>query len=417
VRSVVRRAFVVALASNTALAGLTACNAILGVDDVRVRASGDGSTEGGAAEGGPDRPNPFQTSLGDGHSCARKTEGEVRCWGDDVQGQNGAGASADGGFSTSPRPVASIDDAIHLASGRNHACVVRRAGGVACWGYNFDGQLGNTGAPSQTNTPVAVMGVTRASLVAGGGNFSCAVRANGAVACWGGNGSGQLGNGKQTASPIPVAAGSLSDVTAIAAGQAHACAVKSDGAVWCWGDGRNGQLGSGGSSASPDPVLVDNLPPASQVACGERSTCALTRQGEVYCWGANELGQLGTGATNATPNPAPIVVSNLAEVTAIAGGRNHTCALRSAGGVACWGSGASGQLGDGAARTDAGGAQPSVVAVRGLENAIAVGAGGAHSCAALGDGRIVCWGANDRGALGNGTTNSEVVPSPVIGYP
>jgi alpha-tubulin suppressor-like RCC1 family protein len=413
----VRRAFVVALGSTIGLAGMVACNAVLGIEDVRSRRDRDGNAESGPGEGGPDRANVLQTALGDGHSCARRPEGDVRCWGDDAQGQNGAGSPADGGFSNAPRPVATIEDAVHLASGRNHACVVRRAGGVACWGYNFDGQLGDPTALTQSNMPVAVAGLSRAMLVAAGGNFTCALRSNGSVVCWGGNGSGQLGNGKQTASPIPVGVGALSGVTTIAAGQAHACAVKSDGAVWCWGDGRNGQLGSGGVAVSPDPILVDNLPPAAQVACGERSTCALTRQGEVYCWGANELGQLGTGAANPTPNPAPIVVSNLADVTAIAAGRNHACALQRAGSVSCWGSGGAGQLGDGVTRADAGGAQPSVVGVRGLDNAIGVGAGGSHSCAALGDGRISCWGANGLGELGNGGTSGELVPSPVIGYP
>ncbi|MBX3203642.1 MAG: hypothetical protein KF764_01175 [Labilithrix sp.] len=422
-----RRLGVAGVGVGLLLSSVVACNAILGVEDVRLKRSRDAAEpdEDGFIEPDPEnddaeppsRPNVFQTALGEQHSCARKPDGTVRCWGDDLQGQTGSGGPADGGVVLAPRDVDGVTDATDIASGRNHTCVVRRGGKVACWGYNLDGQLGNGESANRKSTPVDVAGITNAFAVAAGGNFSCALRGSGSVACWGGNGSGQLGKGDQAPSTTPVAVPGLAGIVAIAAGQAHACAVASSGTVSCWGDGANGQLGSGQATSSSKPVTVDNLPDAVMVAAAERSTCALTRSGSVLCWGANELGQLGTGAANANPNPAPIVVTNLSDAASIWTGRNHACAVRKTGAVVCWGAGSRGQLGDGQPRPDGGGAQASFVPVSGIQTAIGIGAGGDHSCAPTKNNAIVCWGANDRGQLGNATTTSELSPVSVKSYP
>jgi len=420
-----RRVVVAGFAAASVLSTIAACNAILGVEDVRLQRSRDGSVEEEEdafeplpeADGDPpERPNVFQAALGELHSCARKPDGTVRCWGDDVQGQTGSGGPADGGFVTSPRDVEGITDAVDIASGRNHTCVARQSGGVSCWGYNLDGQLGNGESANRRSTPVDVAGMTGAFAVAAGGNFSCALRGSGSVACWGGNGRGQLGKGDESPATTPVAVPELSGMVAISAGEAHVCAVKDTGSVSCWGDGANGQLGAGQPSSSSSPVTVDNLPDAVMVAAGQRFTCALTKAKKVLCWGANELGQLGSGAPNANPNPAPIVVANLSDASSIWAGRNHACAVRTNGAVVCWGAGSRGQLGDGQSRPGDG-TQASLVAVSGVTNAIGIGAGGDHSCALTRTNQILCWGANDRGQLGDGTTTSELSPVATNGYP
>jgi hypothetical protein len=256
------------------------------------------------------------------------------------------------------------------------------------------------------------------AAVAAGGNFSCAIRGGGAVACWGGNNAGQLGNGTENASPTPVSVIDLKDAISISAGALHACAVKKDGSAVCWGNGINGQLGNGGQARSPKPVTVSNLPPSTRIAAGERSTCALTREGKVYCWGANDYGQLGNGQANTAANPSPIVVVNLDDAKAIWTSRNHVCAARKNGTVACWGQGNRGQLGDGQQRPDASTAQATFVSASGVTQAIGVGAGGGHSCATTQANTIFCWGANDRGQLGNPTAaTTELSPVPVTGYP
>jgi alpha-tubulin suppressor-like RCC1 family protein len=421
-----RAALACAAALAFATAGVLACNALVGIEDVRLkRDSGPGDDEepvidddsGNQPDAPPVVENILEVSLGEAHTCARKPEGTVKCWGDDRNGQCGAGGSVDGGLRNEPVDVMGITDAIDIGAGLKHACIVHKAGTVSCWGYNNDGQLGNGMTGTSSPTPVDTRDIVDAVNIAGGSNFTCAARRGGGAACWGANNAGQLGTGTNSASPAPISVVELKDVATVAAGQLHACAVKRDGTVFCWGEGTNGQLGNGGTSGSPKPVQVASLPEAVQVAATERSTCALTRANKVLCWGANEVGQLGNGAANSSPNPSPILVSNLNDAIAIAAGKNHVCATRSGGTVVCWGAGSSGQLGDGQSRPDASTATASFVNVSSITNAIGVGAGAAHSCAPTKVGGIQCWGANDRGQLGNRAQIPELSPVSVVGYP
>lgn len=421
-----RAALAIVAAASLLTSGLVACNAIVGIQDVRLkRDAGSGDDEEPFVDEDADVPdnavppvqNLLEVALGEAHACARKPEGTVRCWGDDRSGQSGSGVATDGGLHSEPVDVTGIDDAVDIASGRAHTCVARRSGKVSCWGFDNDGQLGNGQTGTTSPTPVDALNIADAVAVAAGSTFSCAARRGGGVACWGNNGSGQLGTGNTTPSPSPISVPNLKDVIAIAAGQVHACAVKKDGSVACWGEGANGQLGTGQVGDSPSPVAVTSLPPSVAVAATERSTCALTRVGTVYCWGANEVGQLGNGAANTSANPSPIVVSNLNDAVAIAAGKNHVCATRKGGTVVCWGAGGSGQLGDGQSRPDASAPQATFVTVTGISNAIGIGAGGNTSCAPTRIGSIQCWGANDRGQLGNRATVSEISPVSVVGYP
>ncbi len=421
VRAVTR----VALAAATLTGGVLACNAIVGVEDVRLRKTAsvdDAGEEQPDAEEPTDagtdvaRPNVLGVALGELHTCARKPEGTVKCWGDDVQGQTGTGG-VDGGLLRTPTAVSEVTDAIAIASGGKHSCVVRQSGKVSCWGFNLDGQLGNGQTNARALAPVDVAGLGDAVSVAAGASFTCAIRAGGTVVCWGAGLAGQLGNGGTATRPTPTPVTNLNDALAIAAGEAHACAVRSGGRVVCWGDGVNGQLGTGTVSSSSVPVIVAGLDGIVSVAAGARSTCALRNTGQVYCWGANERGQLGSGVANATPNPSPVLVTGIDDAVALAVGAGHACVARKSGGAACWGAGASGQLGDGTTKPDA--ATPAPVTVVGLAtSARGVGAGSEHSCATLVSGAIACWGSNARGQIG---TPSAVTPQPapvnVTGYP
>jgi hypothetical protein len=423
----VRSAFTLCVAAAGVSSATAACNAIVGVTEVRLREDGGGvPPDGEDPDGGaelpdaepPPRENLLEVALGQLHTCARRPEGTVRCWGDDTHGQTGSGAPpADGGL-TSPREVQGIDDAIAIASGKSHTCVAHETGAVSCWGFNLDGQLGNGQSNNKSAEPVSVQNLSNVIALAAGGNFSCALRRAGTVSCWGGNGTGQLGDGTRASRSTPAPVSNLTDAVDISAGEAHACAVRRGGTVACWGDGFNGQLGTGSAPAESDvPAEVPSLGDVLAVTAAERSTCALRRGGNVFCWGANERGQLGSGSANTTPNPSPIVVSGLDDAVAVFAGASHACALRETGGVVCWGGGASGQLGDGMIREDASSSTPSPVAVSGITNAIGIGTGGNHSCAPTGIGAIVCWGANERGQLGDGTRDRQFSPSPVLNYP
>jgi lysophospholipase L1-like esterase len=192
--------------------------------------------------------------------------------------------------------VGGLDGAITaLALGRDHSCAV--AGGVVqCWGGGDRGQLGD-GSTTSRSTPAPVGGVSGGvTALAAGRDHTCAL-AGGRVACWGANDRGQLGDGT-TADRLEAvsSAGLPAGVTALAAGDGHTCAASSSG-VHCWGDGREGQLdGSLRDRPSPRPVAVPGVPgDVTLLAAGADHTCAVRAGNRVVCWGDNDFGQLGSG--------------------------------------------------------------------------------------------------------------------------
>lgn len=406
---------------------IVACAGLVGVEDVRLRRDAGISADvieevdivdDDTGTTPPPMPgaNLLEVALGAQHTCARKTDSSVKCWGDASHLQTGPGAAGDGGLVITPTAVG-VTDALHIAAGQYHTCVVRKSGKVSCWGENSDGQLGNGDATgTRSAAPVDAVGITDAIGIACGASFTCAIRSGGGVACWGNGLGGQLGNGTKQLQPSPGAVSMLAGAVALSAGESHACAVKSDGKVVCWGDNVNGQLGTGDSMERTTPTVITSLDTMALVAAGARSSCAAKKTGGVFCWGANELGQLGSGAANPTPNPSPTAVSGI-DAVALWAGRDHACAVRRGGAVACWGAGFLGQIGDGQPRASASTPTASPTAVSGITNAIGVVTGGAHSCSPTSTGLILCWGDNTHGEIGSGGASQVFSPESVVGYP
>jgi alpha-tubulin suppressor-like RCC1 family protein len=309
-------------------------------------------------------------AAGASHTCALLSNGGVECWGEGGYGQLGDGTEAGpeqciegepSPCSTKPIAVSAIINATAIAAGDLHTCALLSTGGVDCWGYSQFGQLGDGPHDYGSATPAAVRGITDATAISAGGNQTCALLATGGVDCWGYNYEGELGDGTSENSAVPVPVTGINDAKAISVGS-NTCALLSTGRVDCWGSDYAGALGDGTNSGSETcktyrgetvpcsraPVEVNNLRDATAIAVGDGDTCALLSNRRVRCWGGNYAGNLGDGTKSGpetcktyrgatTPcSRIPVTVNNLSNATAISGGVD-TCAVLAAGGIECWG--------------------------------------------------------------------------------
>ncbi len=338
---------------------------------------------------------------------------------------------------------------VEVAAGGISTCARGETGAVWCWGNNTFGTLGDGLAeregcepkmPAQdcSARPVRVRDLPAADQVSVGYTAACAL-VGGGVRCWG---TGPLGDGEshesgcppagRGCSTTPVQVVGLSEVTSVAVGSKQACAVTSAQEVWCWGDNRLRAVGDGTDEDRLAPVRVPLGAAVRQVAAGTAFTCALLADETVSCWGLHDKGQLGTGSAETDedcgvpdrPRPCssrPLPVQGLAEVAALFACTAHTCARRTDGTVACWGSGSDHALG-GESEEDA--LAPVEVAGLSGKAAASPSCGGAnvyfrgdHSCVVLDDDSLWCWGDGGGGQLGNGDHTRSARPVRVALHP
>ena len=349
-------------------------------------------------------------SAGGEYTCVGLSDGTVRC-----AGRNQYGQHANGTFDNSSVLVASsLTNVTRVVAGDEFTCALLGDGTVKCWALGESGQHGDGTFTQYSAVPVAVSGLSGATALTAGYDHACALLSDGSLRCWGGNIHGQLGNGT-TADPttgppgsaVIVAVTGIASAVTVATGAYHTCAVLSDGSVHCWGQNDQGQLGDGTIVSSPTPGTVAGITSAAAIAGGGAHTCALLRDGTVLCWGDNEFGQLGDGTNER--GWLPVQVVGITNAVAITAGWRHTCALLADGTARCWGQNEFGQLGNGSTTSS-----PIPVPVSGITAAVALTGGWwHHSCALLADTTVKCWGMNDWGQLGNGTTSTSPTPTPV----
>ena len=392
-------------------------------------------------------------SSGSAHTCAILDDGSVSCWGENQYGQLGDGTTTGRNTPTQTSSLGTGRTAVALSSGGWHTCAILNDGYVSCWGSNGNGRLGD-GTDTERNIPTQTssLGTGRTAVaISSGGSHTCAILDDGSVSCWGDNWKGQLGDGTDTYRNAPTQTSSLGTgrtAVAISSGRWHTCAILDDASISCWGYNRYGQLGDGtGGDYSSDynrntPTQTSSLGTATNprtVALSERDfdgdgvlnifdvhqdldyretaissgyyhTCALLDDGTVSCWGLNNYGQLGDGTTTDRNTPTQTLSLGTGRTAvAISTGQYHTCAILDDGSVSCWGNNVEGQLGDGTATNRNTPTQTSSLGIG--RTAVAISSGTYHICAILDDASVSCWGLNDAGQLGDGTTTKKSTPT------
>ena len=312
------------------------------------------------------------------------------------------------GTSSAPAlPVATID------VGGTQGCSVSPTGAGSCWGWNYWGQLGNGTFGSEFDvypSPLPVAGAIAFSRISAADFHTCGLDTEGAAHCWGNGWFGQLGSGQtEVVVARPVRVDSKVAFAAISAGGDHSCALGARGTAFCWGMNYYGQLGTGTLENAPSPVALATGERFASVFAGLWHSCALALDGAAWCWGGNDFGQLGNGKLGGA-SLAPVKVSGRQRFTSMDSRVSHACGITSAGETHCWGRNDFGQLGDGTSE------QPTrPVRVLGGVAFTTVATGGHHTCALDAGGAAWCWGNNEWGQLGDNTLNSSNVPVRVHG--
>jgi len=347
----------------------------------------------------------LQLALGGLHTCARKHDGTLWCWGDNGSGQLGDGTMVG---KSSPGQVTSLGAAVvEVALGSSHTCARKQDGTLWCWGSNGSGELGD-GTKMSKSSPVQVTSLGSSVVgVAMGYEYTCARKQDGTLWCWGNNLAGKLGDGTEVNKSAPVqVAGLGAAVAEVALGYHHTCARKQDGTLWCWGRNLFGQVGDGTTTDKHNPVQVPLLASVVEVSLGYGHTCARKQNGSLWCWGLNQDGQLGIGSGLQKDSPVQVAALGTAVIEVVLGGW-RTCTRKQDGTLWCWGQG--GVLGDG---TPTGYSTPTQASTFGTD-VVEVALGDGHMCVRKQDGTPWCWGENYNGQLGDGTTVNKLTATEV----
>ncbi|HEX4924570.1 MAG TPA: hypothetical protein VFV50_10805 [Bdellovibrionales bacterium] len=394
-----------------------------------------------------------ELSAGYSSSCARFSNGKIKCWGQNDYGQLGFGDTSYRGDRPGTMGLALpyVDIGANVLAKKinvtNYSvCALTTSGETKCWGYNRLGSLalghamniGDGSAEMGDSLKSAELGSAgKAMQMDGTGFHSCAVFETGRVKCWGYNVDGQLGLGdrrdrgvrpEQIGENLPeVDLGAVPRVMKVTTGTYHSCALFENGRVKCWGDNTSGALGLGDTQDRGDQAgeMGDALPfvdlgpdeLAIDITAGYSFTCALLKTRKVKCWGINLEGQLGLGDVSTRGDQPGEMGANLATVDlgvgmtvmAVAAGLRHVCAVLLNGTMKCWGENRSGQLGLGDTNLRGDNDQEMGDALEPLYfgrnmRVQTFALGSQHGCAVLTMmGKymgVKCWGANYSGQLG-----------------
>ncbi len=343
-------------------------------------------------------------AAGSFHSCGLTSDGRAYCWGANAEGELGDGTTTRRG---TPTAVAGGLTFTSLALGYQYTCGLTSSGSAYCWGYNFYGELGDGTSGTSRLKPTAVAGGITFTSLSVEYQHTCGLTSGGVAYCWGYNASGRLGDGTTTDRSTPTQVVGGLTFTSIVPGGIHTCGLTSGGTAYCWGENTNGELGDGTITNRLTPTPVIGGLSFTMIRAGYGHNCGLTSAGTTSCWGYNAFGELGDGTTTSRLRPTAVVGGPT--LTSLALGWQHTCGLTSGGAAYCWGDNTMGGLGDGT--ITARGTPTQVIGGLTFQVLAAIGAG--HTCGLASSGTAYCWGDNEAGELGDGTTANRLTPTPV----
>lgn len=278
-----------------------------------------------------------------------------------------------------------------VSAGGDYSCGVA-SGRVRCWGRNTWGQVGTGRRSAPVTTPTTVGTHADWRRVTAGGATTCGIRTRARTLwCWGLNNKGQFGDGTRTGSLTPRRTGGLAWKT-VSISWFHTCGIHKTDQLVCWGDNSYGQLGRGNTAPSLKMRRIAGR--WSSVAAQGWSTCAIRADHTLWCWGRNTLGGLGTGDYANRSRPTRIGPST-ARWRQVSLSWTHACAVRWDRTIWCWGRNDAGGVGDGTTTT-----RPSPTKVLGGLRGRTVAAYEGGACALTVLGRTYCWGDNRYGQTG-----------------
>jgi alpha-tubulin suppressor-like RCC1 family protein len=354
-------------------------------------------------------PCAVEIAAGSDSVCVRLSDGTVRCWGNNVNGELGRGPES-GASANLPAPVVGLNDAMQITGSISLPgdvyCARRASGTAVCWGSNENGVLGRSAGEvvdtASSPTPEPVAGIGPVAGVFAGPLISCAILAGNEVACWGSNAAAQIpGKAHDGGEPFPATTFSLGASGSALAVADRGTVALTDTGLLSWGlagelrGSRVGVLGREVSLDVGEPARVD-LAHVSAVGASAGRACAITN-GRVFCWGVGPT----PGSDSVYPAYSGIGAS-FAYAQTIAVGPRSACATVSDGTAYCWGDNTRGQLGVG--DFDPHATPVRVEKLAGVPVRMAVME--ATSCAILATGAVQCWGLNDKGQLGTGATDA-----------
>lgn len=246
--------------------------------------------------------------------------------------------------------------------------------------------------------------------ISDGDDHACLLQKTGVIHCWGWGGFGQLGAGDTINYTKPIQVTGGKKFTSITTGSAHSCAIARSGAAWCWGGNAVGALGKENTVfLSKVPILVDGGLRFRNLSAGTGYTCGVATDDTGFCWGSGGSGELGNGVSE--DKFAPVEVSGNLRWDRITTGLFHSCGITTSGAAYCWGDNLYGNLGTGDVSDHS-----TPVPVNSNLIFKEIGAGYFFTCGLTTEGRAFCWGSNVSSELGNGNSLSQVnVPVPVAG--